>query len=270
MADWPMFDHQLSSVVGADTSASDGTSLPAGATINTKNTWTQLIASTVHSASYMWVSLHSGAPGRSALVDIGIGAAGQETVVYADLLNAATNQVMFNARFPCNIPAGTRVAARVQSTAANANTFCLVHLFGSGFLSSSPLGKVTTYGADTTDSGGTEIDPGGTAHTKGAWTEIVAASSHGIRELTVAIGNQANGTRTAADQLIDIGIGAAGQEAVLLKNLYLAQSTVSLQPGAIGPLPMTIPRNSRIVARAQSSIIDATDRLFDVVLYGAS
>jgi len=41
-----------------------------------------------------------------------------------------------------------------------------------------------------------------------------------------------------------------------------------MQPPVLGPFPVAIPSGSRIAARAQCNISDATDRLFDVAVYG--
>jgi hypothetical protein len=39
-------------------------------------------------------------------------------------------------------------------------------------------------------------------------------------------------------------------------------------PNTVGPLPVDIPAGTRIAARMQASITDATDRLMDVIVYG--
>jgi hypothetical protein len=68
---------------------------------------------------------------------------------------------------------------------------------------------------------------------------------------------------------MDIGVGSAGSEQVLLGDMDLSASagSDSIGPMAIG-VPVRIPAGTRLAVRAQSNITDATDRLFDAMLLG--
>jgi hypothetical protein len=173
--------------------------------------------------------------------------------------------------FPVKIPAGTRISARSQASTGASVVRCSVILFSQGFLPGQPLGIVTTYGAVTADSGGTSIDPGGSANTLGSYVEITATTTYPIRYLAIAIGNQKNGTRSSQSWLVDISVGPA-TETVLISRLALNCSTSpdSVMPQVFNMMPVNIPAGTRITVRAQSDGIDATDRLFDVVLYGVT
>ena len=66
-----------------------------------------------------------------------------------------------------------------------------------------------------------------------------------------------------------IGIGAAGSEKIVAADLTARSSSITdeVRPSFIA-LPVAIPAGSRIAVRAQCSITDATDHLFDIALYG--
>ncbi|MFH0900594.1 MAG: hypothetical protein V2A73_08195, partial [Pseudomonadota bacterium] len=171
---------------------------------------------------------------------------------------------------PIPIPAGTRIAARCQCSTGGVTMWTRVTPMANGFLSGSSLGRVTTYGAATADSGGVSVDCGAAAWTKGAYSQIVAATTYPCKALLVAYGNQKNGTRTATGFGIDIAIGGAGSEKIVLPDLYCScYGSGGLPPGSmIMPLPIAIPAGVRLAARGSCGTTDATDRLLDIVIYG--
>jgi hypothetical protein len=276
VADWTMLlDGQIADTAGENTSNSRGTTITAGATANTKGSYTQLIASTPFDADWIEVEITWGSvpTGGEILVDIAVGAAGSEQDMISNLQYCDSSAYSFSRYlFPIRVSAGTRIAARSQCNTGSATIHVKVNLMGSGFISPFPLSRVTTYGANTSDSGGTSIDPGGVANTKGAYTEIAAATSDPIRGLFLAIGIQANTARTAGTWLVDIAVGAAGSEQIIIPNLGLVASgdTDLIMPSTIGILPCSIPAGTRVAVRAQSTITDAADRLFDLIIYGVS
>ena len=137
---------------------------------------------------------------------------------------------------------------------------------------SSPLGLVTPYGADTSDSGGMAVDPGGTVDTKGAYSELAASTTYPIKQLMLVIGGRGNTTQLTQRVLIDVAIGGAGSEQIVFPDIgYGANVGTDLGiPLVVGPYPVDIPAGTRLAVRAQSSINNATDRLFDACLYGVS
>lgn len=92
---------------------------------------------------------------------------------------------------------------------------------------------------------------GGSAHTKGAWSQVVAATSapaHGI--ILVPFGaNYANVTDTST--LVDVGIGGAGSEVVIVPNVATGYASGSQTSPIV--LPVYVPQGSRIAVRAQST-----------------
>jgi hypothetical protein len=125
---------------GTNTADSGAVSVDPGATINTKGSWTQIVASTTNPIRMLMVGIGNGANAtRTAydwLLDIGIGGSGSEVVILADQhLEAHTSDDLmsptFIGPFPCNIPAGTRIAARSQCSGNDAaDRLCDVQIYG--------------------------------------------------------------------------------------------------------------------------------------------
>jgi hypothetical protein len=276
MPTFPLIDWQLAENAGANTGASTGTTVTANGSGNTKGSYAQLIASTAFSSQMLMLIFDTPNSGtRDFLVDIAIGGAGSEQIIISNLLvSPAVDNTFMGAifQFAVNIPAGTRIAARCQSSTGSSNLKVTIQLFGAGLATGEIGSTVDTYGENTSDSGGTAIDPGGSANTKGSYTQITASTNKSHRYLTIAFGNRLNGTMTSGSWLVDIAIGGAGSEVVIISNLNLhAVSTADgITPQVITRIPVNIPAGTRIAVRAQSSITDATDRLVDVAIYGES
>jgi len=95
------------------------------------------------------------------------------------------------------------------------------------------------------------------AHTKGAWVQIVASSSADANLVEVMVDAiNTNGVDTSV--LVDIGIGAAGAETVIIANVAVggAQSFVGSgqDNGLCFAVPVYVPSGSRVAARIQSLV----------------
>lgn len=115
------------------------------------------------------------------------------------------------------------------------------------FPSLAELARVDQLGT-ITSSNGPQVTKAGTPNTKGAWVQLIASTAYPSAELWVTV-NFGSGT---SDCLFDVGVGAAGQEQVIVGNLMLSQGNISL--GVQVRLPVVIPQGSRVAARIQSSI----------------
>jgi len=275
VADWPSgyAAGAVVAVVGSVPGSSRGTRIAIGATPNTKTSWTELVASTPIAAQGFYVTLQQDSAAADTHVDVAFGASGAEKTLVGNMLlseSGGDQGVVYF--FPVAIAAGTRLAVRAQSSLASPNVDVMLHLASANYLGAPGLARVRTYGADASDSGGTSIDPGGTANTEGAIVEIIANSNtFPIHALTVAIGNQANSTQTGTlNWLFDILIGASGAEKILIEDLQVFATTAGdlASPMVFGPFFVDIPAGTRVSARCQSANIEATDRLKDVILYG--
>ena len=94
------------------------------------------------------------------------------------------------------------------------------------------------------------------AHTKGAWTELIASTTDVVTALQVIVGGIQQSTINTAT-LLDIGIGASGSEKAIAENIAIggAARTASFDLAGISMLvPCDIPLGARISARIQSVV----------------
>lgn len=150
-------------------------SLSSG-TINTKGAWVEVETSTPHEVNgFHLIAYAVGASGssRRALVDVGIGGAGSEVVLVPDIL--LSTQDNFGTMggdmiyFPMRIPAGTRVAMRLQPNVA-AITARGTIIFNYGESPTPVFTGCDALGVDTVTTNGVEISSGAAAY--GAYTTI--------------------------------------------------------------------------------------------------
>lgn len=108
-------------------------------------------------------------------------------------------------------------------------------------------------GAAPVNSGSAAVAPGASPNTKGAWTQLIASTTSDISMLVVRISNvRASATNTAC--LVDIGIGAASSETVLVANIPAggAASDGDEMLGLTVTIPIFVASGTRISARSQS------------------
>lgn len=250
---------------GANTTTTNGASASLTAP-NTKSAWVELIASTAFDAGGMILAVIHSSTDRDTLIDVGVGAASSEIVIASNLCFAGGARTQLFP-IPITIPAGTRIAYRFQCPNSAATMNATVMMLADG----SYIGRIDTYGANTADSGGVSIDPGATANTVGAYSELASSLTYDVKGFLLGIGNQDNTGRTACQWLAQLGIGAASSEQVIMNNIFLAcVGFHNVWPMLIGPIWMPLPAGSRVAMAAQCSITDATDRLFDAIFYGLS
>jgi hypothetical protein len=254
--------------IGANASTSRGTAVTTSVN-NTKGDWVELEDSTTADAHALVLIVSCRDAVTDCLIDIGTGAASSEAVLIANIFARAVgfhNQIFY---FPVAIASGTRVAIRYQAGNAAATVNTIMYLLNN--TTDVPLTECTptTYGAVTADSGGTAIDPGAVAHTKGSYTEIEDSTTDDIDWLYVIVG-RTDGGISNTDWLIDIATGAAASESIVIPDIWaFAHATTDVHdPYAFGPFPVSISSGTRLAARAQCTSTDATDRLIDVVLIG--
>lgn len=170
---------------------------------------------------------------------------------------------------PIPIIAGTRISARCQASAASKTCTVVVVPVTGGNWFLPRLGGAATYGSNTGTSAGVGIDPGAVAYTKGAYSELSASIGKPIKWVILCIGDKANPLSRNNSWWIDLAIGAAGSEKVILDTIpfYCRTDGVGFQPSAMN-FPCSIPAGSRLAARASVGDTDATDRLFDLSVIG--
>lgn len=108
-------------------------------------------------------------------------------------------------------------------------------------------GNLQAVGSDLTSSGPSPIATGSTAYTKGAWTQLVGATTNDASWVIVQASGMNGGGWTFA---YDLAIGASGQEVPILQNLV----SEAYGPNCTTVLfPMSIRAGTRLSARASSN-----------------
>jgi len=109
----------------------------------------------------------------------------------------------------------------------------------------------------------------GAANTKGAWAEIVASTTHDTDGVMLFWNTDTFVSGQDAEALLDIGIGAAASEQVVVSNMRVGRRDINPQQRPQMFIPMRIPAGSRIAMRGQSVLATRTFA-FGVDLVGVS
>ena len=97
--------------------------------------------------------------------------------------------------------------------------------------------------------------PSATAHTKGAWYQILASTPHDANLSILSLNTSVSGTNTAT--LVDVAVGESGSEVPILSDLAVGGLGVYAQI----PIPAFIPAGSRIAVRYQTVLTTARNIL---------
>lgn len=175
--------------------------------------------------------------------------------------------------FPILIPSSSRIAIRAASNVGGAGSGALgVHasvIQNLSVLNQEGQGPCVTYGAATADSGGTSIDPGGSAGTKGSWVQFSSGADFEFNGIMINPGFQQNAVRTTAWWYLDIGLTASPQNSIIISDLpfFCRNEADHIFPLSTGVIPIKIPKGSEIHVRTSCTITDASDRTLDICLY---
>lgn len=256
---------------GQDTATTGGLVVTAGGTAHTKGAWFELIASTTFDYSSINMNIRSSTTTRTGIYDIAVGSAGNEKPIVEDMyivIYGNNRQGVF-IELPVHIPAGSRVSIRSQSNVASPLSVVCGHGISSSFSSPESLAKVVSYGVDLAASKGTVIEPGSSIHIKGVYSELEASTAESLRGIYISVGDNINPASGNRSWLIDLAIGAAASERVLVENMFVHSSPDENMIPSIQFFPISIPSGSRIAVRAQCQTNDVSDRLIDVAVMGA-
>lgn len=114
--------------------------------------------------------------------------------------------------------------------------------------------RYATLGVDAAASTGTTVTASGTINTKGSWSQLTASTAFDVSHLQVFV----RADTAFAGYLVDIGIGGAGSETVLIPDLLVQSRT---DAGYIFQFPLAVPAGTRVSARCQSTTVSATCRV---------
>lgn len=116
----------------------------------------------------------------------------------------------------------------------------------------------------STSAPGTVVTASGSIHTKGSYAQLIASTTydwHGFWLYTINTGSSA----AATDLLLDIAIGAASSEQIILPNWMAGWSPGAAAGAKALFMPIFIPRGMRIAARCQALIASDT---VNVLVFG--
>lgn len=133
-------------------------------------------------------------------------------------------------------------------------------LLQKGYLGSTPLWRNVDWFEDTAITlvnkpNNLTLTADTTAHTKGAWTQIIASTSANASLLLLNIGSIAT-TATNTASLVDIATGASGSETAVISNIAVGGAAIigSNITGCCVAIPLKIPSGTRLSARMQSVV----------------
>jgi hypothetical protein len=258
-----------------------GTLVTSGASANTKGSWTQLSSSTAADFTHLYLSLNGLAShaGRSIAFDLAAAPGGSEAsgLIVQNVIYELSTQIIWNMIIPCGqLAAGTRIAIRMASVTASDETNVGLIGLDAGWLSQGSGAGIDTYGYSGSGAiQGITVDPGGTASTKGAYTQLTASTTNDYCGFFLTFDNLSSDPAAAdATCLVDVALGAAGSEKIILPNVAVSRNFFGVGNGyQIAPnhtdiFYIPIKAGTRIAVRASCAINTATDRLLGVALYG--
>lgn len=238
---------------------------------NVKGAWAQLAAATPFAGRIIDVHLLGAETGVWYYLDVGIGAAGLEQVAIRDLQMQSFSDFASEGRYfrvPYSFPAGVRLAMRGQCGFAGTKVVRAALMLHAGTPRDGHAGMQRTlmYGASA-GTQGTQYDPGGVANTKGAWVQIAAATTYPIRKLSLSIVPPS--AVVFCTWLVDLGIGAAGAEQVLVGDIpFHAADLGKAIVANPGDFAVNIPAGARLSIRGACDSTSSPGRLFHALLNG--
>jgi hypothetical protein len=228
-----------------------GANLGSGSGVgNTKGTWVQVIAACpVEASGFILVINNDNLGNAEVLLDIGIGASGSEVVILPDLyLHPLQNDTMFERLYvPLAIPAGARVASRIQaSTSTVGQLLGSIQPIAGGFMGVPGFKKCVSVGIDQANSRASaefaiDYSPG-----YSALADVVPE----CRGFLLEVWPSALYTPTADLHLSDLAVGAGGGGAPSSLLAAMLPIRIDVNKGSVGCLsgywPIRIPGGSKL------------------------
>jgi hypothetical protein len=252
------------------------TNIVCSATPHVKGAWTEITAAAPVGVNGFWLqfeTIGNSSAATPALLDLGIGAAGSEIGVLSNLVVGFQSIATGPTFYPMAIPAGARLAGRAQGgIASDIIPVTIVWAVGEqGFHAARRMAVCDSYGADTSISGGTILGLPATGGAFGAWTEITPTTINEIH--TLEITGQLPPTTTAAtaaNLLVEVGVGAAGLEIPVSKAFFETSTSElilrQLRSGVESHSSTMIKAGSRVSARYMGS--NSVNARPNIVLHG--
>ena len=220
---------------------------------HTKGAWAELVASTSATVNYVAVQVSQifvSGSNTATLVDIAVGPAGSEQVIAADVGVGGANAVPatpgIRYSLPVQIPAGSRLSARIQSIITGGKTATVnAELYSWG--SSGDIGTtVDTLGSNTADSSGLAM-----SGASGTYVQAIASTSKDYR--AVGLVGSVNGNQTSnLTVTYTVAVGSSGSEIDFgsVQSRYTTSENPSSYATATLPIfARDIPAGSRLAIK---------------------
>jgi len=118
-------------------------------------------------------------------------------------------------------------------------------------------GSQKAFNSAVTSSLGVTVTASASADTKGSYAELIASTESAASGLSVTLTSQSI-TAANTEGLLDIAVGSAGNEEVILADFHMSIDTADgNQAIVIIPLPIAVPSGTRISARWQTASTEA-------------
>lgn len=268
MPEFPYIQSNYAQTIGSVPASTAGTTITSGGSTTTKGTYVELIAATVRDANWILIHLtNNSSTGSSHNIDIAIGSATEQVIIPDLQCIAKARSGVAPYLFPIFIPAGSRITARLAAPSSNTIEIAITLFSGTNISTGGQPSAAVCYGA-TGASIGTNVDPGGSANTDSAWTQITASTTRAHNWLVIG-GNLGDGNLAATTKwLIDIGIGSATESEIV--GDLLAGSGSANHVAANFPMcfPYFVPAASRLSVRLRSNVTTDGDRDIDIRIWG--
>lgn len=259
--------------LGADTASSCGTVITSSASVNNKGSWVDIGSTTSFPYHILIVGIGGTTAAANYLVDIGINVSGSRFTIVSNLripaLKGGNSRGGGLPVLPLHVPAGSQLSARCSASTGSSSAHVTITGGSTGFGGMPGYSRCVAF-FTATSCRGPEADPS-TANTKTAFRQSDSSTSDLAHALMFAVGPYTETTRTAArDYLLDVAIGGAGSEAVIVANIPFKQDADgdAPLPTYFGPVPIMIPAATRLSYRCQTSDSTSGERQVDVAFWG--
>ena len=265
-----------SQTAGYQSATTLGTTVTAPGAANSKGAWTAITVGFGFPCAALMIDLQNepGSGDSVQLVDIGYGGSGAQVVIVPNLLMTRPTSVI-GSRSKLLVPVGfgtDNVWARYQSSGTAPVLTAQLTAFGDpGMPLGAPPMMFDDYGTTTGSSKGTDVDPGGTANTKGSWVSL-GTTTYASRSIIVQAAFYQSMTGNSVSGRLDLAMDVSGTKTILLADHPFGtvgasgSATVTAQPSIW--LPLSIPAGAALYARTACNINTATSRVPTVSVLG--
>jgi hypothetical protein len=130
-------------------------------------------------------------------------------------------------------------------------------LLQKAYLGATPLFRNEDWFAESYDlineSSVVTVTANSSAHTKGAWSQIIASASANASLLILLVKDIQTSTANTAT-LLDLATGASGSETAFASNIAVGGAVTSTTDGIVFAIPIKIANGTRLSARIQSVV----------------